>query len=204
MIRKLAACLLLMALPAIAMKLVKQTSWGPILATPQARQTGDPKAKVVIVEYSDFQCPSCALVQPAIHDFLERYKGRIRLAYKYYPLTRIHKNAMPAARAAQCAAEENKFWPYQDLLFARQKLWANLSDPTTHFVAIAQEVKLNEARWRVCVADPGREVLILKDTEEAETRQVSSTPTFFVGEERLVGGVFSSDGARAIEKALRQ
>src|SRR5579864_4564662 len=101
-----------MALPVAGVSLVKQSNWGAVLATPLARQTGDPKAKVIIVEYSDFQCPSCAAMQPTVHNLLDVYKGKIRLYYKYFPLTRIHKNAMASAHAAECAARQNQFWPY--------------------------------------------------------------------------------------------
>ena len=132
--RFMAVTLLLLA-PVVAVQSIKQTSWGSILTSPPARQTGDPNAKVVIVEYSDFQCPSCALVEPTIHQLLEIYKGKIRFIYKYYPLTRIHKNAMPAAHAAECAAAQKQFWPYHDRLFQTQLAGSNLADPTTSFMA---------------------------------------------------------------------
>ena len=98
----------LLACPVLAVFVVKQTTWGPILASPKARQKGDPKAKVVIVEYSDFQCPSCARMSPVAQQFLDLYKGKVRLIYKYYPLIKIHKNAMPAAHAAECAAADGQ------------------------------------------------------------------------------------------------
>jgi protein-disulfide isomerase len=190
--------------PVIAVQSVKQTSWGPILAAPKARQMGDPGAKVVIVEYSDFQCPSCAKIQPTLHQFLDIYKGKIRLIYKYYPLTKIHKNAMPAAHAAECAATQDHFWPYHDRLFQTQMSWESLQDPTTSFMAIAQSVNLDVPKFQACYADPSRLAVIEQDAKEAQERQVAATPTFFVGDERLVGQVFATDGARAIEKALRQ
>lgn len=203
-IQRFIAVTLLLALPPASVYMVKQTSWGPILAAPTTRQTGDPKAKVVIVEYSDFQCPSCAKLDPFIHQLLETYKGKVRLIYKYYPLTKIHKNAMPSAHAADCAALQDRFWPYHDRLFQTQASWENLSDPTTSFMAIAQESKLDIHKFQSCYADPARVAVIEQDAEEAQARQVSATPTFFIGDERLVGQVMASDGARTIEKALRQ
>src|SRR2546426_12707487 len=103
-LKRLATGVVLMLLPVLAVYAVKQTSWGPMLATPPSRQIGDPQAKVIIVEYSDFQCPSCASAQTSVHQFLDIYKGKIRVAYKYYPLTKIHKNSMAAAIPAECAA----------------------------------------------------------------------------------------------------
>jgi protein-disulfide isomerase len=205
-LRRFITLTILIVLPLITVRLVKQTSWGPILAAPKARQTGDPKAKIVIVEYSDFQCPSCALVDPTIHKFLDIYKGKIRLIYKYYPLTRIHKNAMTSAHAAECAAEQDHFWPYHDRLFQTQMSWAELQDPTTSFMAIAQEVKLDVPKFQACYADPNpaRLAPILQDAQEAQTREVTATPTFFIGDERLVGQVLVTDGARTIEREIRQ
>ena len=195
---------LLLALPLVAVKLVKQTHWGPILAAPQARQIGDPKAKVVIVEYSDFQCPSCAMVDPTVHKLLELYQGKIRLIYKYYPLTMIHKNAMSSAHAAECAARQEKFWPYHDRLFQTQAAWAPLADPTTSYMAIAQETELDVPDFAACIADPSRRQIIEIEAKEAQAHEVNSTPTFFIGDERIVGQQMVTDGARAIEKALRQ
>ena len=71
-------------------------------------------------------------------------------------------------------------------------------------MAIAQDVKLDIPKFRACYADPSRLAAIEKDAQEAQARQVTATPTFFVGGERLVGQVFASDGARTIEKELRK
>jgi protein-disulfide isomerase len=202
--KKVATALLLMLLPVIAVNAVKETHWGPILSTPLARQTGDPAAPVTIVEYSDFQCPSCAKMQPFVHTLLDTYKGKIRLMYKYYPLTRVHKHAMASAHAAECAASQRQFWPYEDRLFALQDSWAPLQDATTTFMAIAQDTHLDMEKFQRCLADPSKEKIIESDAAEAVKQQVSATPTFFIGEERLVGGVFASEGARAIEKELRK
>lgn len=202
--RRILSGLVLLIFPWAAVFAFKQTSWGPIAATPRARIEGDSHAPLTIVEYSDFQCPSCARIQPTLSAFLDTYKGKIRLAYKYFPLTMMHKNAMAAAHAAQCAAEQNKFWPFQDQLFATQGEWENLSDPTTNFMAIGAQAQLDPTAFGACYTDPSRLQIIQKDMAEGQAREVNATPTFFVGDERLVGGVFATDGARAIERELRK
>jgi len=196
---------MLLVTPVLLVFAIKNSSsYGPLLATPQVRQQGDPHAKVTIVEYSDFQCPSCAHIQPFLKEIMATYKGKVRLYFKYYPLTMIHKNALPAAHAAECAARQNKFWPYGEKLFARQTQWAPLADGTTHYMAIAQEEELNLPAFQACLADPTVDQDLLRDTAEAQQRAVNATPTFFVNDERLVGGVFESDGARTIERELRR
>ena len=202
--RRLVSGGVLLLLPVIFVYAVKQTAWGPIAATPQARLEGDAHASLTIVEYSDFQCPSCARIQPMLHTFQDTYKGKIRLAYKFFPLAMLHKNSMAAAHAAQCAAEQNKFWPYHDQLFATQHDWENLTDPTTNFMAISAQTQLDSTAFNACYNDPSRLQIIQRDMAEGKSRDVNATPTFFVGNERLVGGVFSTDGARAIERELRK
>lgn len=202
--KKILAGLVLTLAPVIGVFRAKQSAWGQFIATPEARQQGDPKARVMLVEYSDFQCPMCARVQSGLHQLLEVYKGKVRLAYKFFPLTRIHKNAMPSAHAAQCAAEQDQFWPYHDRLFETQTLWAPLSDPTTWYAAIAREVKLDLPRFNICYNDPSREAIIEQDVRESHDRQITATPTVFIGEERLVGAFIQTDSALVIERELRK
>jgi protein-disulfide isomerase len=202
--KRIIAGILLTALPILAILNLKQTSWGQFVATPKARQKGAAKAPLLLVEYSDFQCPMCALIQPTLHQIMTTYEGKVRMAYKYFPLTRIHPNAMASAHAAQCAAEQDKFWPYQDQLFATQLQWAPLADPTTAYLAIASKVQLDINKFSACYADPARTAPIDADHREGELRQISATPTMFVDDERLVGNVILTDGARVIEKHLRR
>ncbi len=203
-LRKFLAVTILLALPLVVVHFVKQTTWGEMRAAPAARLKGDPAATVLLVEYSDFQCPMCNTVQPAIQQFMEAYKGKIRFAYKYFPLAKVHHNAMAAALAAECAAAQDQFWPYHDKLFAAQKEWAPLTNPTTHFAAMGEALTLDMTEFRECLADPSKRLAIELDVREGKERQVSATPTFFIGDERLVGTAFMSEGARTIEKALRK
>ena len=202
--KRIVAGAVLTLLPIIAIRTLKQSAWGSFLTTPKARQLGDAKAPVTLVEYSDFQCPNCAHVQPALHQFMELYKGKVRLAFKYFPLTRLHKNAMASATAAECAAEKNQFWPYQDKLFETQSQWAGLDDPTTSYLAIALAVHLDTAAFQACLSDPSKQDVIEQDVREGKAREISATPTLFVGDERLVGSMVETDGARTIEKKLRE
>ncbi len=203
-VKQILKALFLLILPVITILGLKQTKWGPVLSTPQARQIGDSNAKVAIVEYSDFQCPSCAAMQPFVHTLLNAYQGKVRVAYKFYPLTMIHKNSMSAAHAAQCAAQQKKFWPYADSLFQNQNGWKDLADPTTWYASIADHSELEKTAFEKCLKDPTQEEIIRRDISEGNERQVKATPTFFIGDERLVGGVFASEGAQTIERELRK
>src|SRR5260370_12257758 len=111
-----------------------------------ARLRGDPKARVVIVEFSDFQCPYCQSVQPTLKPLLARYEGRVSLAYRDLPVRDIHPQAELAAEASRCAGEQGKFWEYHDLLFANQN---KLDRPG--LLDQAHGLKLDEKQFDSCL-----------------------------------------------------
>ena len=76
-------------------------------------------APVTIVEFSDFQCPYCGAAHPELARLLREFDGQVKLVFKYFPLS-AHERAMPAARAAEAAARQGKFWEMHDLLFEHQ------------------------------------------------------------------------------------
>jgi len=85
---------------------------------------GNASASVVVVEFSDFQCPFCKSAESTVKKILSDYSGKIKFVYMDFPLTQIHRFADRAANAARCANEQGKFWEYHDLLFERQSEWA--------------------------------------------------------------------------------
>jgi len=87
-----------------------------------ARVRGNPKAPVMIVEFSDYQCPYCHQVEPTVKEVLTKYGDKVSLSYRDFPLTAIHPQAMMAAEASRCALEQGKFWEYHDQLFTASKL----------------------------------------------------------------------------------
>jgi len=87
------------------------------------RVRGDEKAPITLVEYGDYQCPTCGHYHPIIQELLSRYSGKLKLEYHHFPLIQIHPNAMPAAIAAEAAADQGKFWEMHDQLYFNQNKW---------------------------------------------------------------------------------
>ncbi len=87
---------------------------------------GPADAPVVIVEYSDFQCPYCGRAFPTVQQVISEYGDKVQFAYKHYPLTAIHPRAQKTAEAAECARDQGKFWEFHDALFANQTDWMSL------------------------------------------------------------------------------
>lgn len=104
---------------------------------------GNAESTVKLVEYSDFQCPACAQFQPIITEIMEEYGDKLSFEYRHFPLTQIHRLAEPAARAAEAAGQQGKFFEFHDMLFANQGTWANSSNPAQFFVQYATELGLD-------------------------------------------------------------
>jgi protein-disulfide isomerase len=136
---------------------------------------GGSHAPVTIVEYGDFECPNCKQAVPAIKLLLERYAGRIRFAYRHFPLEEVHPHAMLAAEAAECAGSQGELWEMHDLLFKNQ---AHLKPK--HLRGYAERLELDMARY---TAEMGEQVHLQRIREHIESGQRSrlrGTPGFFV------------------------
>jgi protein-disulfide isomerase len=85
---------------------------------------GNNSSRVVVVEFGDFECPYCARAEPTVKQMLSDYKDKIEFVFMDFPLTQIHRFALPAANAARCANEQGQFWAYHNILYSRQSEWA--------------------------------------------------------------------------------
>ena len=166
------------------------------------RIKGPADAPVEIIEYSDFQCPACQRAQQTLHDLWGKYPGKLRMVYKHFPLSG-HQWSAVAHQAAECAAEQNRFWDFHDRLFKDQALWAVPENPTAAFIRYAQELGLDLDAFGSCLSNEAVKKRIMDDKQSGLTLKVNSTPTFFVNGERVVGHVeLGLKGEAVIRKAL--
>ena len=166
---------------------------------------GDPDAPVTIIEFSDFQCPYCRqFEQQAFPQIKSEYidTGKVRLVFRDFPLTQIHPNALPAAIAAECAHNQDAFWPMHDRLFNNQNAWGQSSNPNEVFIGYAEEIGLDVETFRQCVEN--RETLqeISGDFQDGVDGGVRGTPAFFIGGEMLSGAQPFSVFQERIESLL--
>lgn len=136
---------------------------------------GGEHAPVTIVEYGDFECPNCRQAAPAVKLILEHFRGKVRLAWRHFPLEGVHPHALNAALAAEAAGAQGKFWPMHDVLFENQ---AHLK--TNHLRGYARRLELDSARFE---ADMQEQVYLQRVREQVEGGEKSGargTPTFFV------------------------
>ena len=145
----------------------------------ESPSTGNPKAKIVIVEFSEFQCPYCARITPYLDSLTHANPDKIRLVYKNFPLS-FHANAPAAAAAAMAAQKQGKFWEYR---WALAPEFQSLVDST--FIAIAERVGLNIEQFKKdMVLDSEKQAIIDRDIKLGSEVGVQGTPNFYVNGKR--------------------
>jgi len=136
---------------------------------------GSLHARVTLMEYGDFECPSCKVAAATPTLLLERFPNKIRFIFRHFPLQEAHPHALLAAEASEAAAGQGKFWPMHDLLFRNQ---AHIKDKDLH--RYAAELGLDLARY---VAEMDDHIYLQKVREHIDGGQrshIRATPTFFV------------------------
>jgi len=143
---------------------------------------GAEHAPVTVVEYGDFECPTCKQAAPAVKLVLERFGGRLRFVFRHFPVESAHPHAMHAAQAAEAAGGQGKFWQMHDLLFDNQRhlKMANLRE-------YAQRLDLDMPRF---IAEMDDEIYLQRVREQMEggvRSHVRGTPTFYINGKMLTG-----------------
>lgn len=156
---------------------------------------GNPEAAVTLVEFGDFQCPFCArLFHETLPQIKEQYvkTGKVRFVYRDFPLSSIHAMAQKAAEAAECADEQEKFWPYHDMLYQRQQ-----SLSIANFKTWASEIGLNSAQFDACLDSGKYTDEVQKDLSAGQLAGVTGTPATFVNG-RLISGAVPFETFKAV------
>jgi protein-disulfide isomerase len=140
---------------------------------------GSPMAPITLVEFSDFQCPYCAAAHPELERVVREHEGRVKLVFKHYPLP-SHTRAPYAARAAEAAARQGKFWEMADQLFANQRA---LED--ADLMRYAEAIGLDMERFRADYASEAVAQAVTADRTEGEKAKIEGTPTLYVNGRKL-------------------
>lgn len=147
---------------------------------------GRQDAPITIYEFADFQCPHCAeyvwKLEPIIIDSLVN-TGKARYVFFEFPVG--FKWSVLAARSGRCANEQNKFWPYHNLVYARQSEWAFEKDPVVDFVDYAKQVGLDPGKFEQCVRSDKYTDEVSKSSQLGQSLGVQGTPTIFVNGRKL-------------------
>jgi protein-disulfide isomerase len=157
---------------------------------------GSSDRQIVMLVFSDFQCPFCATANKSLKEFMAKNKDKVTLVYKHFPLTQIHPEALPAARAAWAANKQGKFWEYHDTLFANQ---AKLNE--AFYTETATSLKLDLKKF-----DADRKLadnFIVEDFKLGRKVGVDGTPTFIMNGEVVTGAASLADLEKALAKVKK-
>jgi protein-disulfide isomerase len=174
---------------------VQQMKTNPKSVIGDSPSTGAKEAKIVLLEFSDFQCPYCASAHETLEKFMAAHQNQVTLVYKHLPLTQIHPEAMPAAKASWAAQQQGKFWEFQDALFENQQ---KLSEAL--YVETAKKLNLDLKKFNQDRNSEAATQAIQKDVEMAKKIGVTGTPFL------IMNGEVVTDGAQleSLEATLKK
>jgi len=153
---------------------------------------GNPDAPVLIEEFSDFECPACGQVGPALEALIHKNPQLARLEFHHFPLS-YHQNAFRAAEAAECANDQGKFWEFAQLNFENQK---SLTDD--NLKSFADQLGLDRVAFNACFDGNEKRAWIKADIQDGLRRQLSYTPSLYVNGQLVQWG-----GAEEFEAYLK-
>jgi len=156
-------------------------------------------AKVTITEFADYQCPACAKYYPEMKQIQKEYEGKVNFYFRHFPLP-MHPYSRNAAKAAEAAGEQNKFWEMSELLFARQESWAQ--NPKQSFMTFAKELGLDEKAFSELLESSKYDGRIEQDIKDATALNVNSTPTIFINDKKMTIEPSASNLRIEIDKIL--
>ena len=161
-------------------------AWSPV--APAYRRKGPADAKVLIADFSDFQCQDCAAAAPLIKALVERHPGEVAVVFKH-KYWDYHPHSLTAALAAECAGKAGKFWEVHDALFANQRSWSALGPDAARglMLAYAEGAGLDPDSVEYCMAYPAVAAAVAADLAETESLWVRATPSFFINGRRFAG-----------------
>lgn len=163
--------------------------------TDEDHSQGPPDAPVTLVEYGDYQCPSCGRLFPIVRALQAQLGDQLRYVFRHFPLTTLHARAERAAEAAEAAGAQGRFWEMHDELYENQD---ELSD--AELIEYAEEIGLDGERVARELAEQIHQPRVRRDFLSGVRSGVNGTPTFFINGQRHDAGL----SADALLDALRQ
>jgi protein-disulfide isomerase len=165
----------------------------------EASEAAKSEAKVTLVEFSDFQCPACKASQPLVKQLVSENSGKVKLVYRNYPLTTLHKNALKAARVAEAVGETDKYWEFHDMLFDKQDEWAESDKAEEFFKKYAKSLDIDESLVDKGITDDKYYQLVKKDMNDGDKLGINSTPTFYVNGVEVKTPLLSNSVSNALK-----
>ncbi|MEX1061833.1 MAG: thioredoxin domain-containing protein [Patescibacteria group bacterium] len=162
---------------------------------------GNPAADVVLVEYSDFQCPACGVYYPIVKQLVAKYSNDITFVYRHFPLSQ-HQNARPAAYAAEAAGQQGKFWEMHDTIFENQNTWSEDNNAVGILRGYAQNLGLDLNKYDAAVSSQEVRNKVENHYTSGIQSNVTYTPTFYLNGQKIANPQNLEEFRTLIQAAL--
>jgi protein-disulfide isomerase len=163
---------------------------------------GEPGAPVVLEEFGDFECLPCSLFWPILEKLEQEYGNRLAVVFREHPL-KMHRYALDAARAAEAAGLQNKFWEMHDILYRTRGNWVPADYIRPYLNDYATELRLDVDRFKTDMDGDDVAKRITADQDRGDSLAIDRTPVIFVNGEKIPVTERDEKGLRkAIDKAL--
>lgn len=187
-----------------AMSQKKELPVGEVTVSSTDHVRGAKEGTVTLVEFGDFQCPACGAYEPLVRQAMEDNKTILKVVFKHFPLTQIHQNALPAAKAVEAAGMQGKFWEMHDMLYDKQKEWSESLNSRDYFLTYATTLGLDTKKFVADMASSAIEEKILAEYKEGTELGIQGTPTFFVNGKMIESPRSLEDFDKAISAAIKK
>lgn len=163
---------------------------------------GNVNAPNILVEYSDFQCPACALYYPIVKRLAAEIPDQVKVVYRHFPLSQIHQFAQLAAQAAEAAGNQGKFWDMHDILFNTQDTWSKAENPEELFIKYAGSLSLDVEKFKQDLKNQDTIKKVNNDAATAKAANLNQTPTFFLNGKQISARASYEDFKQLIESSV--
>ena len=174
------------------------------IAKPIENNNND-EGKVVLEEYSDFQCPACAGVAQIVSELKKKHKDKLEVKFIDFTLT-YHTLAPKASEAAASARDQGKFWEYHDILFQNQRIWGQAKseeEAVKYFKQYAKDLGLDTRQFDKSLDSGEKKDYVEQNKQKALDMKISATPTFYLNGEKLEGYKTWDELIEMVEKEIR-
>lgn len=166
---------------------------------------GERDNKVTLIEYADFQCPSCGSYFPTIKQLEQKYGDKVTFIFRHYPIISLHPNAFAAARASEAASKQGKFFDMHDKLFETQSLWGQVAtNQQSLFEGYAKDLGLNLDQFKSDYTSETIANRINRDVSSAKQFNITGTPSFVINGNKITTPANSvEEFSRVLDKAIK-
>lgn len=167
-------------------------------------KTASGSANVTLVEFGDYQCPTCGRMHAPVKQLVAENNGQVNFVFRNFPLIQLHKNALRASYAAEAAGKLGKFWEMYDQLYENQPAWSENSEADKLFTQYAKNIGLDEAGFTEAMNSDEVAKKVSRDLKDGSDLGINGTPTFFINGKQYYGPLTYEGLKKELDSELKK